>query len=95
MEQFGVTLSNIGFIILPLSFISYFGLGVLLFLWNKRYISKPIKALWYILNALLMLSKDINIETVAIMILFFEAFDSIIDYCEEKKERKTRLTTQC
>lgn len=89
MEQLGVTLSNIGFVLLPLSFITYFGLGILLYLWKKRYIAKPLKALWYVLNAVLMLSKDINIETVAIMVLCFEAFDSVMDYYEAKKEIKT------
>lgn len=88
MIEFGVLLENLGWEILPISFGSYFILGLLSYIWNKRYMIKPVKALWYILNAIMVISGDVKVDVVAVMILFFEAFDSVIDYFEEKKNLK-------
>lgn len=92
MEYMGETLTHLGMSFLPISFIAYFIMGLLAYIWHMRYKLKPVKAIWYILNAILMLTKDLNVESVAIMILFFEAFDALMDYFEEKRNKKTNDT---
>ncbi|WP_343083722.1 hypothetical protein [Blautia producta] len=89
MEHFGNTITHLGMILLPVSFTAYFITGVLAYFWHMRYKLKPVKAIWYILNAILMLTNDLNVESVAIMVLFFEAFDAIMDYFEEKRNIKS------
>lgn len=89
MEYLGNTITHLGMILLPVSFTAYFITGILAYIWHMRYKLKPVKAIWYVLNAILMLTNDLNVESVAIMILFFEAFDSIMDYFEEKRYNKT------
>ena len=88
MKYIGDTLTNIGVLFLPISFIAYFIGGLLTYIWHIRYKTKLIKAIWYILNAILIITNDINVEYVAIMILFFEAYDAVMDYFEEKRSGK-------
>ena len=77
-----------GWKIMPISFIAYFILGIIGYNWDLRHYSKLVKAVWYLLNAILVISGDVKVNVVAVMILFFEAYDNILDYFEEKKNKK-------
>lgn len=88
MVKLGEILSNIGWSIIPISFFSYFFVGILAYKWDVRYKIKPVKSIWYIFNAIMVISGDMHVDIVAVMILMFEAFDSLMDYFEEKKNRK-------
>lgn len=90
LEHIGNAMVEIGNDILPFSFVSYFILGILTYLWDIRYYCKLGKAVWYLLNLILVLTSDINIEKVATMILAFEMFDAYLDYKEEKKDKRIK-----
>lgn len=88
MEKVWFTIESIGRTLLPVSFIAYLFFSFLFYIWDVRFNLKIPKAIWYLLNIILVISKDQNIETITTMILCFEAIDAIFDYFEEKKRRK-------
>lgn len=81
-------LSNIGWTVIPFSFAGYFLINILTYKWNMRYKTKPVKTIWYLLNAMMVIDGDVHVDVVAVMILLFEAFDSFMDYFEEKRRNK-------
>lgn len=89
----GNYISNIGLKIMPFSFGMYFLVSFLAYKWKYRHFLKLVKAIWYICNVIMAITKDGYAETIAIMILCFEASDSIFDYFEEKRNRYKKTTT--
>lgn len=87
MVNIGNALTNIGWILIPFSFVSYFLLGLIAYKWKVRYKAKLVKAIWYILNIVLSLTHDVTAENIAVMILCFESYDAILDYFEEKNTK--------
>lgn len=88
MEAIGHIIENIGYSIMPISFIAYFILKILEFKWNKKGYSSLAKSIWYIVVGMGTLDGDIRVEKLVIMMIFFDAFDSFIEYKEEKRKSK-------
>lgn len=86
LQNIGNELQSVGYSLLPMSIAAYFIMGIVLYRWKMRYYLKLIKTIWYLLQLILTISKDASIEMIALTILAFEAFDSLLDYCEGKKE---------
>ena len=56
--KFGEMLNDIGWTLIPFSFVGYLLVSILTYKWNLRYKTKPVKAIWYILNAILVIEGD-------------------------------------
>lgn len=89
IESTGQAIQNVGYRIMPLSFIAYFIVKTLEFKWNKKGYSSLAKSIWYIAVALGTLDGDIRVERLIIMMIFFDAFDSFMEYKEEKRKRNS------
>ncbi|NFC76740.1 hypothetical protein EXM99_08265 [Clostridium botulinum] len=88
MKEIGYIIENIGYNIMPISFIAYFILKILEFKWNKKGYSSLAKSIWYIVVGISTLDGDIRVEKLVIMMIFFDAFDSFIEYKEENRKSK-------
>lgn len=53
---------------------------------KKRHTVKLVKAIWYLANAILLITGDVRVDTIAAMTLFLESGDAILDYIERKKQ---------
>lgn len=80
----GNSMQDLGYSLMPFSFVAYFILRLLECKWNKKYISKLVKSIWYLAVGIGTLGGDVRIEQLVIMMIFFDAFDSFIEYLEEK-----------
>lgn len=80
LQLLGETLQNLGYKIMPISFIVYFILRLLELKWKKKPVSKLVKALWYLAVGIGTLAGDVRVEQLVIMMIFFDAFDSFMDY---------------
>ncbi|WP_460269049.1 hypothetical protein [Clostridium botulinum] len=87
LKEIGYIIQNIGYKIMPISFIAYFILKILELKWNKKGYSSLGKSIWYIAVAIGTLDGDIRVEKLVIMMIFFDAFDSFMEYKEEKKKK--------
>lgn len=72
--------TNVGWILIPFSFVSYFLLGLIAYKWKVRYKAKLVKAIWYILNIVLSVTHDVTTENIAVMILCFESYEVILEF---------------
>ncbi|WAJ26092.1 hypothetical protein [Lacrimispora xylanolytica] len=72
--------TNVGWILIPFSFVSYFLLGLIAYKWKVRYKAKLVKAIWYILNIVLSVTHDVTTENIAVMILCFESYEAILEF---------------
>lgn len=87
----GNSMQNIGYIWVPISFISYFILRILeLHRQTSQHKSKLTKAIWYLTLGIGSVARDIRINQLVVMMIFFDSFDSFIDYFIESKQRKER-----
>ena len=86
LQSLGNLIQNLGYKIMPISFIAYFILRLLELRWEKKHISKLVKALWYLAVGIGTSDGDIRVEQLVVMMIFFDAFDSFIEYKIEKKE---------
>lgn len=84
----GDFLQNLGYKIMPVSFVFYFILRLLELKWNQRSYSKLAKGIWYLAVGIGTLDGDIRIEQLVVMMIFFDAFDSFIEYKIETKNNK-------
>ena len=87
LQLLGEIMQNLGYKIMPVSFIGYFILRVLDFKW-KKHISKLVKSIWYLAVGIGTLDGDIRVERLVVMMIFFDAFDSFMDYKSEKNNYK-------
>ncbi len=70
MKEIGYIIQNIGYNIMPISFIAYFILKILEFKWNKKGYSSLAKSIWYIAVGISTLDGDIRVEKLVIMMIF-------------------------
>ncbi|WP_243446795.1 hypothetical protein [Clostridium botulinum] len=75
---------------MPISFILYFILKIIEFKWKKKGYSKLVKSIWYITVGLGSLEGDIRVEKLIVMMMFFDAIDSYIEYKEQKSENDNK-----
>lgn len=87
MNEFGNMLTNIGFALLPYSFVIYLPARILEYNWNMGY-TKLNKALWYMSYGLSYLYYPLGIDTIAIFICFIEGIDLLFQQLEVNRERK-------
>lgn len=85
IENLGYSVQNLGYKVMPLSFLGYFILRLLELRWQKKYVSKLVKGIWYLAVGIGTLDGDVRIEQLVVMMIFFDAFDSFIEYKEEKR----------
>jgi hypothetical protein len=85
LEVLGCLIQNIGYKLMPLSFIVYFILRLLEIKWGKKHKSKLVKALWYLAVGISTLDGDVRVDQLIVMMIFFDAFDSFIEYKLEKE----------
>lgn len=86
LTEIGSSMQYLGYKMMPLSFIAYFILRILELRWKNKHISKLVKGIWYLAVAVGTLDGDIRIEQLVVMMLFFDAFDSFIEYREDKRK---------
>lgn len=79
---------------MPISFISYFILVLLELKLKKQRKSKLYKSIWYLVVGIGNLCGDKRIEQIAIMMVFFDAFDSFVEYKIEEYEWKKNTILQ-
>ena len=79
-------LENLGYKIMPFSFIAYLIVRLLEYKWGSKKISKLVKSIWYIAVGIGSLGGDIRVEQLVIMMVFFDALDSFLEYKEENKK---------
>lgn len=87
LQNLGAAIENIGYKIMPLSFLTYFILSYLEYRWNTTNYSKLAKAIWYIAVGIGTLEGDIRIESLITMMIFFDAFDSYMEYKRGKNKK--------
>lgn len=85
LQEIGLMLENLGYKIMPLSFIAYFIVRLLEYKWGNKKISKLGKSIWYIAIGIGSLDGDIRVEQLVTMMVFFDALDSFLEYKEENK----------
>lgn len=95
LDILGNLIQDLGYKIMPLSFIAYFILRILELRWQKKHISKLVKGLWYLAIGISTLDGDIRVEQLVVMMIFFDAFDSFIEYrLGEKKNSWSYLNSR-
>lgn len=92
LQILGDLITNLGYKIIPISFIAYFILVLLELKLKKQRKSKLCKSIWYLAVGIGNLCGDKRIEQLVIMMIFFDAFDSFVEYkIEEYEWRKKRI----
>lgn len=78
--KLGNFMQNLAYKLMPFSFIFYFIVKLMEVKWKIKPISKLVKSLWYLIFGIASLDGDVRAESLATMIVFFDAFDSFIEY---------------
>ncbi|WP_078579609.1 hypothetical protein [Salipaludibacillus agaradhaerens] len=91
MEAVGEQIIDIGFLILPISFITFFLLRTLEHLWRKVIASRLVKCIWYLAYGSLNLTGHVSLELLVVFVIFIEAGDLFFDYLNRKRVLKERL----
>lgn len=86
----GRNMQNIGYFIVPLSFLSYFILRFKELHTQGRQKSKLAKGIWYLAIGIGSVIGDIRINQLVVMMIFFDSFDSFTDYFIESKQCEKR-----
>lgn len=81
-------MQNIGFTLVPLSFVFYFLLRCSELNKEISHKSKLAKAIWYFVVGIGSIHGDLRIDQLVVMMVFFDSFDSVIDYLVESKRSK-------
>ncbi|MBO0479601.1 hypothetical protein JZO72_08155 [Vagococcus fluvialis] len=84
----GETMQNLGFFIMPFSFVAYLIMTFLQYSWRKIHYTKGVKVFWYIAVALGESTNDKRIASVVIMMIYMDAIDSLFEFLEERRELK-------
>ena len=92
MESFGKWLQDVGFAILPYSFIAYFPLRWLEYIRQKGP-SRLIKGIWYFALGTLYWTGDVQVNLVVMYICFIEAWDLAFQQLELKRAEKGIVKT--
>ncbi len=85
IQSLGNTIQDIGYKVMPFSFLTYFITRHLEYRWNSISYSKLAKTIWYIAIGIGTIEGDMRIERLVTMMIFFDAFDSYMEYKEEKR----------
>ncbi len=89
MEAIGHWLTNLGFKILPYSFVFYFPFRWLEYLWNSGY-TRLVKGIWYFALGMTYLTDKVGIDLLVMYICFIEAWDLLFQQLETNKQRKNK-----
>lgn len=82
----GEKITNLGFSLLPLSFVAYLLFRPIGYFFDVGYF-KIVKAIWYLTSGIAMLVGDVRVETVVMFIAFIESYDLVFQYFEDKKDK--------
>lgn len=80
-------ITSIGLWLMPLSFIAFFILRISEYFFKSMHYSKLVKFIWYLAIGTATVSGDTRIEVVVTMMIFLDAFDSLLEFLEEKRDR--------
>jgi hypothetical protein len=87
MEQLGERITDLGFRIIPYSFITYIPYRWLEYKWQFGY-TRLVKSIWYLALGISYLFNRVGIDTLIMYICFMEAWDLFFQQKEKNLNMK-------